>query len=214
MCINEKKSLDWHNNLSATDTNLELVQCCVHSAQTAPLSLDSRAGDYFTGLQTGLQPSMEDLMHVLAPRGLIDRWEVEGDLRVIEGRVTFWEKGRVCDLGVCIALGLLENVQCGLQSSINNAVCSVQLDTILLHGVDDLGDDIASPVIEDRMGSEPLDEVMVLGTGGGVDSEAECLGRLNGQRPYTARCAPDQDRLFVRGSILGVERNADCGPGS
>jgi hypothetical protein len=54
------------------------------------------------------------------------------------------------------------------------------------------------------MGSKLLDEVMVLGTGGGVDSEAECLGRLNGKRAYTARCTPDQDRLFVRGSVYLV----------
>lgn len=54
----------------------------------------------------------------------------------------------MCNLNVCIALGLLEDIQCWLQSSINNAVCSVQLDTILLHGAENLEDDIACSIIE------------------------------------------------------------------
>jgi hypothetical protein len=53
-------------------------------------------------------------------------------------------------------------------------VCS--LTPSFFHGIDDLHDNIAGLVIENRVGSEFPDEVVVLGTGGGVDSEAEGLG--------------------------------------
>lgn len=55
-------------------------------------------------------------------------------------------------------------------------MCRVQLNAVFFHGIDDLRDNIAGLVIENRVGSEFPDEVVVLGTGGGVDSEAEGLG--------------------------------------
>ena len=68
----------------------------------------------------------------------------------------------------------MSNVGCRAPFTTQCAVCS--LTPSFFHCIDDLHNNIAGLVIENRVGSEFPDEVVVLGTGGGVDSEAEGLG--------------------------------------
>ena len=60
-------------------------------------------------------------------------------------------------------------------------------------------------VIENSMGSEPLQVRMVLAAGGGVDGKAQRFGGLDHEGTDAACTAPDQNRLFVLRRIPGIE---------